>query len=48
MAYVEASVRRGQVVAAARAALIRDGVGRTTLRGVAAEAGIPLGTLHYV
>lgn len=48
MAYVEASVRRGQIVSAARAVLVRDGVGRTTLRAVATEAGIPLGTLHYV
>jgi AcrR family transcriptional regulator len=48
MVYVEASVRRGQIVSAARAVLMRDGVGRTTLRSVAAEAGIPLGTLHYV
>ena len=28
--------------------LTRDGVGGTTLRAVAAEADVPLGTLHYV
>ena len=27
--------------------LVRDGVASTTLRSVAAEAGVPLGTLHY-
>lgn len=48
MAYVEASVRRGQLVAAARAALAKDGVARTSLRAVAAEAGVPLGTMQYV
>jgi AcrR family transcriptional regulator len=47
MAYVRADERRAQVVAAARAALIRDGVTRTTMRSVAAEAQIPLGNLHY-
>jgi AcrR family transcriptional regulator len=48
MAYVKASERRGQLVVAARAVLARDGVTGTTLRAVAAEAGVPLGTLHYV
>ena len=48
MAYVKASERRGQLVAAARAVLSRDGVAGTTLRAVAAEAKVPLGTLHYV
>lgn len=48
MAYVKAAERRDQIVAAARRALIRDGVGRTTMRTVAAEAQVPLGTLHYV
>lgn len=48
MPYVEASVRRQQMVAAARTALSRDGVARTSLRGVASEAGVPLGTLQYV
>ncbi|MEV0337240.1 TetR/AcrR family transcriptional regulator [Nocardia sp. NPDC050717] len=48
MAYVEASVRRGQLVTAARSALSRDGVAKTSLRAVAAEAGVPLGTLQYI
>ena len=48
MAYVKASERRRQLVSAARVVLVRDGVASTTLRSVAAEAGVPLGTLHYV
>lgn len=48
MANVKASERRGQLVAAARAVLARDGASGTTLRAVAAEASVPLGTLHYV
>lgn len=48
MAYVKASERRSQLVSAARAVLCRDGVSGTTLRAVATEAGVPLGTLHYV
>jgi len=48
MAYVKASERRRQLVAAARAVLARDGVASTTLRAVASEARVPLGTLHYV
>ncbi len=48
MAYIKASERRGQLVVAARAVLCRDGVAGTTLRAVAAEAEVPLGTLHYV
>lgn len=48
MVYVKADERRTQLVQAARAVLCRDGVGGTTLRAVAAEAGVPLGTLHYV
>jgi AcrR family transcriptional regulator len=46
--YVKASERHGQLVSAARAVLVRDGIAATTLRSVAAEAGVPLGTLHYV
>jgi AcrR family transcriptional regulator len=46
--YVKASERQGQLVSAARAVLVRDGISSTTLRSVAAEAGVPLGTLHYV
>lgn len=48
MPYVEASVRSKQLVAAAEAVLIRDGVGRLTMRAVAAEAGVLLGTVTYV
>ena len=48
MAYIKASERRGQLVAAARAVLAPDGVAGTTLRAVATEAKVPLGTLHYV
>ncbi|MEU1601058.1 TetR/AcrR family transcriptional regulator [Streptomyces sp. NPDC005708] len=48
MPYVEASARSRQVVAAARRVLARDGVARTSLRAVAAEANVPLGTLQHV
>ncbi len=48
MAYVKASEREEQIVAAAIRVLSEVGVPGTTLRAVAAEAGIPLGTLHYV
>ncbi|MGB5797883.1 MAG: TetR/AcrR family transcriptional regulator [Mycolicibacter algericus] len=48
MAYVKATERERQIVAAAIRVLSESGVAGTTLRGVAAEAGIPLGTLHYV
>lgn len=48
MPYVEAAVRRQQLVAAARGALSRDGVAGTSLRAVAAEAGVALGTMQYV
>src|SRR6516164_2150980 len=48
MPYVDASVRSKQLVAAAQRVLIRDGVGRLTMRAVAAEAGVLLGTVTYV
>ncbi|TCK25222.1 TetR/AcrR family transcriptional regulator [Pseudonocardia endophytica] len=48
MPYVEASVRRAQLIGAARTALARDGVAGTSLRAVAAQAGVPLGTMQYV
>src|SRR5215468_10885737 len=48
MPYVEASVRSKQLVAAAQAVLIRDGVGRLTMRAVAKEAGVLLGTVTHV
>jgi AcrR family transcriptional regulator len=46
--YVKADVRRGQLVAAARNVLERQGIAGATLRAVAAEAGVPLGTVHYI
>ncbi|MFI6515383.1 TetR/AcrR family transcriptional regulator [Spirillospora sp. NPDC050679] len=48
MAYVRAAEREEQIVAAAIRVLGEVGVPGTTLRAVAAEAGVPLGTLHYV
>jgi AcrR family transcriptional regulator len=48
MVYVESAVRSRQIVAAARVVIWRDGVAGTTVRAVAQEAGIPLGTLQYV
>ncbi|NEW26079.1 TetR/AcrR family transcriptional regulator [Nocardia cyriacigeorgica] len=48
MAYVKATEREGQIVAAAIQVLGEVGVGGITTRAVAVEAGIPLGTLHYV
>jgi AcrR family transcriptional regulator len=48
MAYMEASARSRQLVAAARAVLSREGVARTSLRAVAAEAGVSLGTVQYI
>lgn len=47
-AYVKADVRRGQLIAAARRVLGRQGMAGGTLRAVAAEAGVALGTVHYV
>jgi TetR/AcrR family transcriptional regulator, regulator of biofilm formation and stress response len=48
MPYVEAAVRRTQCIAAARTALATHGVAQTSVRVVAAEAGVPLATLQYV
>lgn len=48
MVYVKANDRRAQVTVAARNILIRSGIAALTMRTVAAEAGISLGTLHYV
>ncbi|WP_067713521.1 TetR/AcrR family transcriptional regulator [Nocardia yamanashiensis] len=48
MAYVKAAQREEEIVAAAVRVLSTVGVAGTTLRAVAAEAGIALGTLHYV
>lgn len=46
MPYVEASVRSRQFVAA-RTVMARDGVAAMTLRAVAAEVEVSLGTLRY-
>jgi AcrR family transcriptional regulator len=46
--YIDSAVRSRQIIAAARAVLTRDGVARTTIRAVADEARIPLGTLQHV
>ncbi|WP_311208424.1 MULTISPECIES: TetR/AcrR family transcriptional regulator [unclassified Aeromicrobium] len=48
MSYVSASVRRQQIVEAARRVMARDGVADASLRSVAAEAGVPLGTMQHV
>ncbi|GAA1386548.1 TetR/AcrR family transcriptional regulator [Pseudonocardia kongjuensis] len=48
MAHVPAVDREKEIVAAAIRVLSRAGVAGATTRAVAAEAGIPLGTLHYV
>ncbi|MQY06983.1 TetR/AcrR family transcriptional regulator [Actinomadura macrotermitis] len=48
MPYIEAAVRRPQFIAAARSALAAHGVAKTSVRVVAAEAGVPLATMQYV
>ncbi len=48
MVYVESAERGRQIVSAARTVITRDGVAAATIRAVAKEAGIPLGTLQYV
>ncbi|MGW4351446.1 TetR/AcrR family transcriptional regulator [Nocardia sp. NPDC004582] len=48
MVYVKVSEREEQIIAAAVRVLSDVGVPATTLRAVAAEAGVPLGTLQYV
>ncbi|MDF3285541.1 MULTISPECIES: TetR/AcrR family transcriptional regulator [unclassified Gordonia (in: high G+C Gram-positive bacteria)] len=48
MAYIEAAQRREQMIAAARIALADLGVSNTSIRAVAKQAGVPLGTLQYV
>jgi AcrR family transcriptional regulator len=46
--YVRAAERREQLLAAARAVLVRDGLNDLTLRAVAAEAGVRLSALQYI
>lgn len=41
------AVRRAMIVEAARAVIVRDGVGATGLRDIAAEAGVSVGTVTY-
>jgi len=47
MVYVEAATRRRQLVASAQTVLMREGVARTSLRAIAVDAGVSLGTLQY-
>jgi AcrR family transcriptional regulator len=47
VAYIRAADRQEQIVAATIRVLEAGGVSGTTMRAVAAEAGMPLGTLHY-
>lgn len=46
--YVRAAARREQLLGAARAVLVRDGLEDLTLRCVAAEADVHLSTLQYI
>jgi AcrR family transcriptional regulator len=46
--YVRAAERREQLLSAARAVLVRDGLDELTLRSVAQEAGVHLSTLQYI
>lgn len=48
MPYVEAAVRREQLIAAARKSFASRGVAKTSLRFIAAGAGVPLATMQYV
>lgn len=46
--HLKAGDRRRQLVSAARRVVGRDSLGATNLRSVAAEAGVALGTVHYI
>lgn len=46
--YVRADARREQLLGAAREVLVREGLDRLTLRGVAAQAGVHLSTVQYI
>jgi AcrR family transcriptional regulator len=46
--YVRAAARREQLLGAARAVLVREGLEALTLRDVAAEAQVHLSTLQYI
>ncbi|MFF6773419.1 TetR/AcrR family transcriptional regulator [Streptomyces sp. NPDC012637] len=47
MTRLSADERRDQLVEAAIAVMIRDGVAKATTRAIATEAGAPLGAFHY-
>lgn len=46
--YVKSDERRVQLVQAARKVLDREGMAGTSLRAVAGEANVPIGTVYYV
>jgi AcrR family transcriptional regulator len=46
--YIRAAERREQLLSAARAVLVREGLDELTLRDVAAEADVRLSTLQYI
>lgn len=48
MTYISAGERRKEILLAARQLCVRDGVSALTMRRVADEAGIPLGTMQHV
>ncbi|WP_329180384.1 MULTISPECIES: TetR/AcrR family transcriptional regulator [unclassified Streptomyces] len=48
MTYISADERRPEIVAAARRVCVRDGLAKLSLRRVAEEAGIALGTMQHV
>jgi AcrR family transcriptional regulator len=47
LARMSAADRRDQLVEAAIRVMTRDGVSKATTRAISAEAGMPLGVLHY-
>lgn len=46
-AHMPVAQRRAQLVEAAQAVMLREGAWGLTTRAVAAEAGVPLGAVHY-
>jgi AcrR family transcriptional regulator len=48
VAYVKADERRRQLVRSARQVIERDGMAAASLRAVAAQADVPIGTVYYV
>lgn len=47
MPRLDIETRRGQLIEAAVRIALRDGLDQTTIRRIAAEAGVSLGTVHY-